>query len=71
MDVRMLSFKPFFPTLIAYACLSGAFLGVRASFDSQANLTALGARRSVTPTHKLALVLIPFFPTVREGDPFA
>lgn len=48
----------YFFALIAYACLSGAFLGVRASFDSQANLTALGARRSVTPTHKLALVLI-------------
>lgn len=48
----------YFFALIAYACLSGAFLGVRASFDSQANLTALGARRSVTPTHKLPLILI-------------
>lgn len=48
----------YFFALIAYACLSGAFLGVRASFDSQANLTALGARRSVTPTHKLTLILI-------------
>lgn len=48
----------YFFALIAYACLSGAFLGVRASFDSQANLTALGARRSVTPTHKLTLILV-------------
>lgn len=48
----------YFFALIAYACLSGAFLGVRASFDTQANLTALGARRSVTPTHKLKLVII-------------
>lgn len=48
----------YFFALIAYACLSGAFLGVRASFDSQANLTALGARRSVTPTNRLALILI-------------
>lgn len=47
----------YFFALIAYACLSGAFLGVRSSFDSQANLSALGARRSVTPTHKLKLVL--------------
>lgn len=46
----------YFFALIAYACLSGAFLGVRASFDSQADLTALGARRSITPTHKLTLV---------------
>lgn len=48
----------YFFALIAYACLSGVFLGVRASFDSQADLTALGARRSVTPTHKLTLILI-------------
>lgn len=48
----------YFFALIAYACLSGAFLGVRSSFDSQANLSALGARRSITPTHKLKLVLI-------------
>lgn len=48
----------YFFALIAYACLSGAFLGVRASFDSQANLTALGARRSVSPTHKLTLILV-------------
>ncbi|KMZ55249.1 ABC transporter permease [Dorea sp. D27] len=47
----------YFFALIAYACLSGAFLGVKASIDGQANLTALGARRSVTPTHKLKLVL--------------
>lgn len=47
----------YFFALIAYACLSGAFLGVQASLDGQANLSALGARRSVTPTHKLWLVL--------------
>lgn len=47
----------YFFALIAYACLSGAFLGVQASLDGQANLSALGARRSVTPTHKLRLVL--------------
>lgn len=48
----------YFFVLIAYACLSGAFLGVQSSFHSQANLSALGARRSVTPTHKLKLVLV-------------
>ncbi len=37
----------YFFALVAYACLSG-----------QANLTALGARRSITPTHKLTLVLV-------------
>lgn len=48
----------YFFVLIAYACLGGAFLGVKSSFDSQANLSALGARRSVTPTNKLKLVLV-------------
>lgn len=48
----------YFFALIAFACLSGIYLGVRASFDSQANLSALGARRSVTPTHRLLLVII-------------
>lgn len=48
----------YFFALIAYACLSGAFLGVQNSMDGQANLSALGARRSVTPTHKLMLVMV-------------
>lgn len=48
----------YFFALVAYACLSGAFLGVQSSVDGQANLSALGARRSITPTHKLTLVLI-------------
>lgn len=48
----------YFFALIAYACLSGAFLGVQNSYDSQANLTALGARRSATPTHKFVLVIV-------------
>ncbi len=47
----------YFFALIAYACLSGAFLGVQASVDGQANLSPLGARRSVTPTHKIQFVL--------------
>ncbi|GHT85832.1 multidrug ABC transporter permease [Bacteroidia bacterium] len=47
----------YFFALIAYACLSGAYLGVNSSFKSQANLSALGARRSVTPTSKLRLIL--------------
>lgn len=48
----------YFFALVAYACLSGAFLGVQSSIDGQANISALGARRSITPTHKLTLILI-------------
>lgn len=49
-----------FLTLIAYACLSGMFLGVKNSFDTQANLSTLGARRSLTPTSKLHLIIVDF-----------
>ncbi len=48
----------YFFALIAYACLSGVFLSVKATFDGQANLSPLGARRSITPTHKLTLILM-------------
>ncbi|MEO2262764.1 ABC transporter permease [Dorea sp. YH-dor228] len=51
----------YFFALIAYACLSGAFLGIRSSFDSQANLSPLGMRRSITPTHRLTLICIDMF----------
>ncbi len=47
----------YFFALIAYACLSGAFLGVQASIDGQADLSALGVRRCVTPVHKLQMIL--------------
>ncbi|GHU38292.1 multidrug ABC transporter permease [Bacilli bacterium] len=54
------SFLQYFFALIAYACLSGVFLGVNNSFETQANLSALGARRSISPTTKLALILVDF-----------
>lgn len=47
----------FFYALIAMACLYGAFIGLDASLHIQANLTPLAARRCVTPTHKLKLIL--------------
>ena len=47
----------FFYALIAMACLYGCFIGFGAAITLQANLTALAARRSVTPTPKLKLIL--------------
>ena len=47
----------FFYALIAMACLYGCFIGFGAAITLQANLTALAARRCVTPTHKLKLIL--------------
>lgn len=50
----------YFFALIAFAALSGVYLGIKNSCDSQANLSALGARRCITPTHKLKIVSCNF-----------
>lgn len=47
----------FFYALIAMACLYGCFIGFGSSIGIQANSTPLAARRCVTPTHKLKLIL--------------
>ena len=47
----------FFYALIAMACLYGCFIGFGSAITLQANITALAARRCVTPTHKLKLIL--------------
>ena len=47
----------FFYALIAMACLYGCFIGFGSSIVIQANITPLAARRCVTPTHKLKLIL--------------
>ena len=39
------------------SCLYGCFIGFGSAISLQANITALAARRCVTPTHKLKLVL--------------
>lgn len=48
----------YFFALIAFACLSGIYLGVRSSFDTQADLSPLGTRRSITPTHHFTLIMV-------------
>lgn len=50
----------YFFALIAYAALSGIYLAIKECCESQANLSALGARRCITPTHKLKLILNSF-----------
>ena len=47
----------FFYALISMACLYGCFIGLGTALCLQANLTALAARRCITPTHKLQLIL--------------
>lgn len=54
----------YFFALIAMACLFGCFLGMTGIMELQANISSLGARRSVTPVRKgqmiLALFLVNF-----------
>lgn len=50
----------YFFALIAFAALSGAYLGIKDCCDSQANLSPLGARRCITPTHKMKLIFVSF-----------
>lgn len=47
----------FFYALIAMGCLYGCFIGFGSAITLQANLTALAARRCITPTHKLKLII--------------
>ena len=47
----------FFYALIAMTCLYGCFIGFGSAITLQANITALAARRCITPTHKLKLIL--------------
>lgn len=50
----------YFYALIAMACLYGSFWGLQVVTDLQGNLSALGARRGIAPTHKLKAVLADF-----------
>jgi len=53
----------YFFAVIAMASLYGCFLGIRCPIEMQANLSALGARRSVTPTHRMKLVVADMLAT--------
>jgi len=53
----------YFFAVIAMASLYGCFLGIRCPIEMQANLSALGARRSVTPTHRMKLVIADMLAT--------
>lgn len=60
MDVYVL----FFFALIGMACMYGSFLGMQKAMELQAYNSALGARRCVTPTHKLKLIVVDMSTTV-------
>ena len=43
--------------LIGMACLYGCFIGYQSAMDLQANLSALAARRCVSPVHRMQWIL--------------
>lgn len=47
----------YFFALIAMACMYGGFLGIATGLELQANLTDLVARRCITPTNRMQLIL--------------
>lgn len=48
---------PYFFSLIAMTCLYAAIAGCNIAINQQANLSALGARRCISPVHKLLSIL--------------
>ena len=48
----------YFFALIAMACFYGSFLGMSLANQNMANISALGARRSISPVSKLKIVAV-------------
>lgn len=54
----------YFFALIAMTCMYGCFLGLQNASELKANQSALGARRSISPTHRLKLVFADMLVTI-------
>lgn len=63
-DSVMDSELQYFYALIAMACMYGSIIGLDTVIKSQANLSPLGARREVSPTHKLIVIFGDFSASV-------
>lgn len=61
---NMDTMSSYFFALISMSCLYGCLFGLKGALSIQANLTPLAARRSISPTHKLKLILSDFFSSV-------
>lgn len=48
----------YFFALLAMTCLYGCFPGLQTMMETQANITALGARQCITPVHKSKRILV-------------
>ncbi len=54
----------YFYALVAMVCLFGHLLGAKVSLGIQPHLSAIGARKNVTPVHKLKIILADFWASV-------
>ena len=61
---NMDNFIQYFYALIAMACLYGCFYGLATAGDLQANISALGIRRGVSPTKKGYMTAVDFLASV-------
>lgn len=48
----------YFFALLAMTCLYGCFPGLQTMMETQANITALGARQCIAPVHKMKRILV-------------
>lgn len=55
-NTKMNNLSQYFFALIAMTCLYGSFIGTVCVEDIQANLSAIGIRRGIAPTHKLKAI---------------
>lgn len=59
-NTKMDNLSQYFFALIAMTCMYGSVIGRRCVEDIQGNLSALGARREVSPAHKLTVIVADF-----------
>lgn len=59
-NTKMDNLSQYFFALIAMTCMYGSIIGRQCVQNIQANLSALGARREVSPAHKLSVILADF-----------
>jgi ABC-2 type transport system permease protein len=59
-NTKMDNLSQYFFALIAMTCLYGSIIGRKCVEDIQADLSALGARREISPAHKLTVICADF-----------
>ncbi len=59
-NTKMNNLSQYFYALIAMTCLYGSFIGTVCVEDIQANLSVIGARRGIAPTHKFKAILADY-----------